>query len=88
MVAVEVMASGLRSHEGEIFNPFHSDLTIEGWFYIPENNNVATGTHYFFDFRYSNGGSNFLNGPALYFYNGNFELWVNAQTVAQYTNYY
>ena len=35
-----IQPSGLRSHEGEVFNPFHSDLTIEGWFYIPENNNV------------------------------------------------
>ena len=80
-----IQPSGLRSHEGEVFNPFHSDLTIEGWYYIPENNNVATGTLYFFDFRYSNGSTTFANGPALYFYNGNFELWGNNTTIATYT---
>ena len=81
-----IQPSGLRSHEGEVFNPFHSDLTIEGWFYIPDNNNTATtaGT-YFFDFRYANGGTTFANGPAMYFINGVLELWVNAQQVATYT---
>ena len=75
--------SGMRTHEGDVFNPMHSDLTIEGWYYFPDSPVTAGEYLYFFDFRYANGGTTFGNGPALYFTNnGGLQFYVNDATIA------